>query len=108
MDLNSRLEGRDCSHQRDHVSRAAHIVLHLFHPWGGLDADATRVEGESLSNKDDLLLRAARGLIRHVHESRIAFTPLPHGDDELHSFPFHRRAIQNGDMKPARLAYLDG
>ncbi len=47
------LEQGDGAHGSDHGGGAAHVVLHLFHAIGGLDADAAGVKGDALADQSE-------------------------------------------------------
>ena len=47
------LEQGDGAHGSDHGGGAAHVVLHLLHAVGGLDADAAGVKGDSLADQSE-------------------------------------------------------
>ena len=55
--LDVRLERGDGGHEADDVRGAAHVVLHLAHAGGGLDAEAAGVERDALADEDEALLR---------------------------------------------------
>ena len=51
--LDARLASGQRCHHADHSAGAGHVPLHVLHPGGRLDADATRIERHALADKRD-------------------------------------------------------
>ncbi len=47
------LESGESAHDAKHGGATGHVVLHFFHAIGGLDRDATSVEGDGFANEAD-------------------------------------------------------
>ena len=51
MTLIGGLEFGEGAHDAEHGGAAAHVVLHFFHAFGGLDGNAAGIEGDGFADE---------------------------------------------------------
>ncbi|MNQ60247.1 hypothetical protein D3C85_745210 [compost metagenome] len=65
----------------EHAGGAAHVVLHLVHAGGWLDADAAGVEGDALADQDEGLVGFLAALVVEHDQPRRLVAALGHGEE---------------------------
>jgi hypothetical protein len=89
------------THRAGYRGCAAHIKFHIFHAFGRLYRNATRIKGDALSDKGKGRFITAPFPIHH-HDEGIAAATLPDPQKGTHSQLFHRSFIKDFDVKPKR------